>query len=87
MKFRYFDFEEVNFGLFKLAAHSFIREKVEDSDERKNISLSYQVLGPETALIGQVSSLPYGPKNLINFKKKSFGKPGRSKSFKKHQIE
>jgi len=83
--YSHFDFEEVKFGLFRLAANSFITEKVEEPDKRKNISLSYQVLSPETALIGQVSSLPHGQKNQINFKRRSYGKPIRPKSVQKCQ--
>ena len=41
-------------GLFSLATHDFIENKLHSGIERKAVSLAYQVLSPETTVVGIV---------------------------------
>lgn len=44
-------------GLFKLAANDFIENKLMNAWDRKTASLAYQVIAPETTVVG-ISKIP-----------------------------
>ena len=52
-------------GLFSLAAHDFLENKIDNHFDREKISLAYQVFSPETSVVGKVTEA--GETYLVNF--------------------